>query len=149
MQIEIIKAEKKHIPDVARLFDLYRQFYQCDPDLELASNYLSDRLQNDESTIFIASEDGRVVGFVQLYPSFCSIDAFKIYILHDLFVDSSVRNAGVGAALMNQAASYARDEGAGRIDLMTDVTNYAGQHLYEKLGYKNVNQDFLSYSLYI
>ena len=46
-----------------------------------------------------------------MYPSFCSVDAVKIYILYDLYVDDSGRNLGVGASLMDKAKSYARAEG--------------------------------------
>ena len=37
--------------------------------------------------------------------------------------------------------------GSKRIDLMTAFDNKPGQHLYEKLGYKNDQGHFLSYSL--
>ncbi len=146
--MQIARAEEAHIPGVARLFDLYRQFYDCDPDLALATRYISDRLKNQESTIFCAIDDAdEVIGFVQLYPSFCSVDAIKIFILYDLYVAADIRNAGVGAALMNEATRFAKSEGAGRIDLLTGKDNHSGQHLYEKLGYKKVNEDFYAYSL--
>jgi len=31
--MDIVKAGREHIAEVSRLFDLYRQFYECDPDL--------------------------------------------------------------------------------------------------------------------
>ena len=54
--MKIVKATKTHIPEIARLFDLYRQFYECDADIDLARNYISERLENNESTIFIATK---------------------------------------------------------------------------------------------
>ena len=92
---------------------------------------------------------GRALGFVQLYPSFCSVEAINIQILYDLFVDSSARQGGVGEKLMNRASQFARESGAGRVDLLTAHSNKIGQHLYEKLGYKIVNEDFFAYSLYV
>lgn len=99
--------------------------------------------------IFLAVEDCSAKAFVQLYPSFCSVDAIKIFILYDLYVDKSVRNSGVGEALMNKAREFAKHSGAARIDLLTAVDNKAGQHLYEKLGYKKVLEDFHAYSLQV
>lgn len=145
--MKILKATKEHILDVAKLFDLYRQFYECEPDIELAKTYISERIKNEESTIFIAEDNGATVGFVQLYPSFCSVEAVKIYILYDLYVAASGRNLGVGAQLMNKASEYAKQQGASRVDLMTAFSNKPGQHLYEKLGYKKVDEDFYNYSL--
>ncbi len=145
--MEIRLANKNHIDGVAVLFDQYRQFYNCRPDLQLSTSYISERITNSESTIFVAILNGKAVGFVQLYPSFCSIDASRILILHDLFVDAEVRNSGIGAALMNQAADFARTQGVGRIDLMTEKSNHSGQHLYEKLGYTKSFGNYFSYSL--
>lgn len=145
--MEIVRARQDHISEVSRLFDLYRQFYECESDLDLANAYIGERIKNVESAIFLAVDGGAAKGFIQLYPSFCSVDAIKIFILHDLYVDASARNSGVGEALMNKATEFAKQSGAARIDLLTANDNKAGQHLYEKLGYKRVLEDFYAYSL--
>lgn len=145
--MEILKATSEHIAEVAGLFDLYRQFYQCDPDPELALRFISERVQRGESDIFVAFEQRRAKGFVQLYPSFCSVEAVKIFILYDLYVDADARNRGIGALLMQRAAAHARENGASRIDLLTAITNSPGRHLYEKLGYERANEGFYGYEL--
>jgi len=145
--MDIVKATTEHVAEVGRLFDLYRQFYECEPDLELATNFIAERIANDESDIFVAMEDTTAMGFTQLYPSFCSVEAIKIYILYDLYVDADGRNQGIGAALMNRATDWARENGAARLDLLTENNNFAGQHLYEKLGYVRTNENFYAYSL--
>ncbi|MEL7187507.1 MAG: GNAT family N-acetyltransferase [Pseudomonadota bacterium] len=146
--MKIVRAEQEHIPEIGRLFDLYRQFYECDADLELATNFIRDRITNDESAIFVADDGESLKGFTQLYASFCSVEVMKIYILYDLYVDAEVRNSGVGAKLMNRATEFARENGAGRLDLLTGKDNLPGQHLYEKLGYVKMNEEFFAYSLY-
>ena len=145
--MDIIRAKNEHISEVSILFDLYRQFYECAADINLATQFITERITNDESVIFLARENNAAVGFVQLYPSFCSVDAVKIYILYDLYVDKNFRKSGIGKQLMNQASEFAKGAGASRLDLLTAFSNKAGQHLYEKLGYKIVNDDFHAYSL--
>lgn len=145
--MEIVKAGREHIAEVARLFDLYRQFYECDADLALATRFIGDRIERAESDIFVAIEADTAGGFVQLYPSFCSVDAVKIFILYDLFVDASMRKSGLGEKLMNAATEWAVKNGAARLDLLTEDNNRAGQHLYEKLGYRRSNEEFFAYSL--
>ncbi|MGI9220142.1 MAG: GNAT family N-acetyltransferase [Woeseiaceae bacterium] len=142
-----MKAKEQHVAEVARLFDLYRQFYECDADVALAIKFIGDRIRNSESDIFVALENDKAVGFTQLYPSFCSVDAAKIYILYDLFVAAESRNSGIGANLMNTATEWARQNGAVRLDLLTENNNLPGQHLYEKLGYVRTNEEFYAYSL--
>ena len=145
--MDIIKAEVKNLDDVARLFDLYRQFYECSPDLQLATQFIKDRMEYKESDIFLAVIDDLACGCVQLYPSFCSVQAVKIYILYDLYVEAESRKSGFGERLLNEATQWATKNGAARLDLLTAKNNTAGQHLYEKLGYEKVLEDFDTYSL--
>lgn len=145
--MRIVKANQQHITGVSGLFNLYRQFYQCESDLPLATRFISDRLANQESDIFIAHDNEVMVGFVQLYPSFCSLEAHRIYILYDLYVDEKHRKAGTGTRLMEAAHKWAAENEAVRVDLLTAHSNHAAQHLYEKLGYRKVLGDFYAYSL--
>jgi ribosomal protein S18 acetylase RimI-like enzyme len=147
--LEIVKATMEHIAEVSRLFDLYRQFYECEPDLELATQFITARIELEESDIFVAVDGASASGFVQLYPSFCSVDAVRIYILYDIYVDADKRGTGLGERLMNQATAWAKANGAARLDLLTAHDNVIGQHLYEKLGYKKVLEDFYAYSLQV
>ncbi len=147
--MEIVRGTESHVPEIARLFDLYRQFYKCEPDIDLATRFIGDRIANGESVIFVAAEGKMLKGFVQMYPSFCSVDAVRIFILYDLYVEERIRNTGIGAALMNKATEFAGSEGAARIDLLTAFDNKPGQHLYEKLGYRRTLEDFHAYSLQI
>ncbi len=145
--MEIVKAGEQHIAEVSRLFDLYRQFYDCDPDLQLATRFITERIERGESDIFLAQGAGKASGFVQLYPSFCSVEAVKIFILYDLYVDVGSRRSGIGRQLMERATEWAKTNGAARLDLLTHHNNLAGQALYEGLGYKKVLEDFHAYSL--
>ncbi len=140
--MEIVRANDSHIPEISRLFDLYRQFYHCESNLDLATEFIRDRVKNAESVIFVASAKDRLKGFVQLYPSFCSVDAVKIFILYDLYVDEHDRKTGIGEMLMNKANEFSKNEGASRIDLLTAIDNKPGQYLYEKLGYERELEDF-------
>ena len=145
--MDIRKANLQHLSEVARLFDLYRQFYECPPDYNLATRFIKERMENSESDIFLTIDKNTACGFVQLYPSFCSVQAIKIYILYDLYVEADYRNSGLGEKLMNRATQWATENKANRLDLLTAHTNKIAQHLYEKLGYKRVLDDFHAYSL--
>ena len=121
--IEIEQATSIHIEAVGRLFDLYRRFYECDPDLDLATSYIRERIEQGESFIHVATIDGEAIGFVQSYPTFCSVGAIKRHVLYDLYVDESHRDAGVGARLMDAARDAAIADGAKRVDLETAHDN--------------------------
>ena len=121
---------------LAPLFDAYRVFYEQPGDVALASAYLHARMERGESTILVAEADGQLLGFCQLYPTWCSVAAARIFVLYDLFVDAGVRRGGVGRALMLAAQDFGRATGAVRLDLSTAHTNTQAQALYESLGWQ-------------
>ncbi len=122
---------------VAPLFDAYRQFYEQAPDAAAARHFIRDRLQRDESVILLALNDAQqALGFCQLYPLFCSIDAMSIYQLSDLFVAPEARRSGAGRALLLAAERHAKNTGRTRLELTTARTNKTAQSLYESLGWQ-------------
>jgi ribosomal protein S18 acetylase RimI-like enzyme len=132
---------------LARLFDLYRQFYQQPPDLPLAQDFIGERLANHDSVIFVATaEPHTLVGFTQLYPTLCSVSAAKIYVLYDLFVAPSARRSGAARALMLAAQAHAQQTGAVRLELATARTNVQAQALYESMGWVR-DEAFYRYNL--
>jgi len=147
--VNIKRATLADLDEVSRLFDHYRQFYEQPADLDKARDYIEARLSNDESVIYLATDDeGIGLGFTQLYATFCSVAAAPIWILYDLYVDAGVRKGGVGTALMNRAKKLAEDSGAVRIQLETAVDNTTAQSVYEALGYER-DTVFYNYSLAI
>lgn len=144
--ITIRQAGLADVEIIAPLFDMYRQFYQQAPDLPLAREFIRERLALLESVIFLAeNERAQVIGFAQLYPSFSSVSAMRIWILNDLFVTESARGHSAGKALLNAAETHAKATGAKRLDLSTAYDNPA-QKLYEAQGYVR-DSGFYHYSL--
>ena len=129
------RASVADLDALVPLFDGYRVFYRQPSDRGLARAFLEERLERGESIVFVAEAGAEALGFAQLYPSFSSARARRIYILNDLFVRPDVRRAGVARALLDEAARFARDEGAARLTLMTAIDNFAAQSVYEKAGW--------------
>lgn len=145
--LQIRRAGIGDLPGLVPLFDAYRQFYELPPDAALAARYLGDRVRNAESVILVADgADGELAGFVQLYPTFCSLAAARTFVLYDLWVEPGARRCGVARALMGAARDYAVAEGAARLDLMTARANHAAQRLYESLGWVR-EEEFFTYNL--
>lgn len=120
---------------VASLFNEYRMFYRQDSNIEKAEQFLRERIERKESIIFVAVEDGKYVGFTQLYPSFSSVSMKELWILNDLFVRSETRGTGVGKQLLAKAKQFAVETGAKGLKLQTEVDNASAQHLYVGNGY--------------
>lgn len=132
----IISAQLEHVSIIAELFDSYRIFYGQPSDPERAHAFIEQRLAHQESQIFLAMEADYGLGFTQLYPSFSSVAAQRIWILNDLFVAPTARRRGVAEALLTRAYQFAVETGARRLILSTAIDNIPAQSLYEKMGWQ-------------
>lgn len=141
--IEIIRAERAHLDELIPLFDAYRVFYKQESDLVGAKEFLSARLEYEESTIFMAYKDSIAIGFTQLYPCFSSVSMQRLYILNDLYVEKHGRGKGIGEALLSKAKEFAIAAGAKGLALETGKDNPA-QKLYERLDWK-LETEYLNY----
>ena len=144
--LQIRMATLADADSIAPLFDAYRQFYEQPADLDMASAFIRERLQKCESIILLAAtETHRLVGFCQMYPSFCSVEAKPIYALYDLFVQPQARRSGAGRLLLRAAEKHAAKTGAARMDLTTAKNNLSAQSLYESCGWHR-DEVFHAYS---
>lgn len=145
MPVTLVSADLTALPDVADLFNQYRQFYQQEDDLPRATAFIQARLlQGDSLILLVRSSAGEALGFAQLYPSFSSIDCAASYLLSDLFTAPSARGQGVGRALLLAAREQALDSGRTSLTLETAVDNLTAQRLYESVGFVR-EQGFLTY----
>lgn len=140
-------ADADDLEAVAGLFDKYRTFYGRPTDIGLARAFIGDRVLKAESVILVAAASHReLAGFVQLYPSFSSVLAARIWVLNDLFVDHAHRRKGVGRLLLEAARRLGEETGAVRLLLATAISNHPAQALYESLGWAR-DQEFHHYTL--
>lgn len=134
--MQLRRATVNDVDAIAPLFDRYRQFYEQAPDATKAHDFIQARLSADESVIFIAEDQGQVLGFTQLFPSFSSVGAARAWILNDLYVLPEARRQGVARALLDAAAGFGRETGATRLELETDHDNRSAQALYRHMGWE-------------
>ena len=147
--VKIKQATIENLEPLAKLFDQYRQFYTQPPSLEESMLFIRNRIENRDTTIFIAQDSaGNVLGFTQLFPSFSSISVKPKWILNDLYVNENSRNKGVAKLLMAAAEGLAAETEADSIFLEVQVENKSAQTLYESLGYLKETEHF-SYILKI
>jgi len=151
--VSIQRVELNKLDLVIPLFDKYRVFYKKESDVVSAQKFLSERLLNKESVIFLAllteQDNTMPIGFTQLYPTFSSGRMSKNWILNDLFVDGSYRKHGIGKQLIKAAMLFAREDGATFLKLETANDNKTAQSVYEGIGFKlyDPHNGFLTYKI--
>ena len=140
--LKIKIAQPDDFEKIGEVFDLYRQFYKKESNLEACKSYIKERLSNNEAQIFYIENEKECMGMTQLYTTFDSLELSKKIILYDLYVRSEYRRKGVGHLLMNAAKDYAKKNNITSIELSTAITNTTAQSLYESLGYKRDEEYF-------
>lgn len=132
-------ATAEDLDALGPLFDAYRVFYGYSSDLPVARAYIAARMNGGDSTVLVAAESDElsspVLGFTQLYPTWCSLELSRIFVVYDLIVSPAGRGRGVAVALMEAAREFGAANGAARLELATAHTNVPAQRLYEGLGW--------------
>jgi len=141
----IRQATINDLNQLSVLFAQYRVFYEQPFEPDEATLFLKERLSKEESIVFIAIENDRYTGFIQLYPSFSSVGMKKIWILNDLFVSANYREKGIGQLLIDHVLAYCKETGRKKVVLSTAYDNINAQKLYEKLGF--ARSDFYNYEI--
>lgn len=143
--MQIIRINKTQGELVFELFDKYRVFYKQPSDAALAKKFISQRLDNNESVIFVALAGDmgkqKPVGFTQLYPNYSSVRAVKNWTLNDLYVEAEFRKQGIGEKLIKSAMEFAKKDRAKFLELSTAVDNYTAQSIYEQIGFMKQQPD--------
>ena len=99
------------------------------PQAEAVTLFLNDPRHH----IFVASEDGKPVGFVSgvelTHP-----DKGTEMFLYELSVDEGSRRRGIGAALVDALSQLASERGCYDMWVLTDEDNEAALRTYESSG---------------
>lgn len=130
------KATIQDLSQLAKLFDQYRVFYHKESDILSAENFLKERIEKQDSEIYVAESDGILVGFVQLYPLFSSTRMKKYWLLNDLFVNENHRGKGFSKELIEAAKEVCKNSDACGILLETGKSNDIGNQLYPSCGFE-------------
>lgn len=131
------KAQTNDLDQLVEMFESYRKYYKQNPAKNEALKFLTERMNNNESVIFLAENDeNQLMGFTQLYPLFTSTRMKRTWLLNDLFVNANHRNKGVARALIDKAKELVIETNAFGITLETEVSNDPGNHLYPLVDFK-------------
>lgn len=97
-------------------------------------------ISTGDAEFYLASEDGRPVGYVLQRFRFSMWAAGIEAALEDLFVSPSQRRDGAGLRLVQFALERARAKGCASVCLDTNENNEASTRIYSQLGFNAVSK---------
>jgi GNAT superfamily N-acetyltransferase len=84
--------------------------------------------------VFLAFLNNTISGSIVLNVTFPAYELTRSLYIRDLYVAASARRAGVGQALVTEAARYTYANGFSALDWTTDGGNEAARAMYESCG---------------
>lgn len=136
-------AEPHEAETVARLLVAFRDHLGHDWPSENAFLATVERLMENVETEFLlsaADDDSPPAGVAQLRFRLSVWTAAPDGWIEDVFVDASVRRAGIGEALVTLAIERATARGCRRVELDTNEDNAAALALYRRLGFSEFSK---------
>jgi ribosomal protein S18 acetylase RimI-like enzyme len=111
----------------------------------LAMSDVEALVDSSSVTVFIARDEGRIVGSLTLvvFPIPTGLRAW----IEDVVVDDTARGKGVGEALTNAAIDQSRRRHVRSIDLTTRPSRAAANRLYSRLGFELRETNVYRFSL--
>lgn len=153
MEVTVRRAERRDEEALGRLGAmLMRTHYAYDPRRFLPpgespesgyGGFLVSQLAAENVVVFVAEEEGEVVGYVYagLEPMSWKELRGPAGFIHDIVVREESRGSGVAARLMAAAIEWLRDRGAPRVVLWTAAPNEPAQRLFRRLGFRETMRE--------
>ena len=91
--------------------------------------------QPEVGRIYCATKGKSVIGMLSILFTVSTAEGGPAAWLEDMVVRPNWRRKNVGAKLLHEAINQVRADGCIRITLLTDSTNDAAVHFYEKAGF--------------
>ncbi|HAV40061.1 MAG: GNAT family N-acetyltransferase [Aquificota bacterium] len=137
--MRIRRAENGDIKD---LIEVYLQGYKGLEEYsythpEDVQAYLNWLFRRDVAGIWVAEEEGKIVGFIASDGNWFSKREGKVVgAIHELVILPEYRNKGIGKALVQKAIEYFKSRGLDTAELWVGDKNTQALEFYKSLGFE-------------
>ncbi|VVJ15964.1 Histone acetyltransferase HPA2 and related acetyltransferases [Amycolatopsis camponoti] len=130
-------------PAWENLFAGYNTFYGRTLAPELMDRAWREFASGERMHALGARLDDELVGIVHFFTHVSTTSADVCY-LQDLFTDTKARGRGVGRALIEAVAEWARERGCVRVYWHTQTSNTTARRLYDQVA---LDKGFMQYQI--
>ena len=119
-------------------FDDKRYLNPDNPEAGYARFFASE-IKKPEASLRVAVRDQAILGYTYARAEPRDWNALRdaCVWLHDIYVDDTVRGAGIAAALIQDLRTWAKAQGAPRVMLQTAVQNTVAQRVFAREGFRS------------
>ena len=144
--MEILDLNEIHKSQWLPLWNGYLEFYKENLPQEITDLTFARLCDPNEHNMggFMAFDGDKAIGLVHYVIHRGTWSGKDVCYLEDLFVDPNVRGGGVGRALINKVADFAREEDHRHVYWMTQNDNSRARILYDNMAGQS---EFVVYKL--
>lgn len=136
-------ATPKDKKEVLTLYDEFSLFLKAhDIPSEVGGAMFDEVIRRDDTMIFIAEENGKIIGLVTFFLLPNIRHGFKRGHIEDFFVTESKRNSGVGTLLLDAVKDYCRKNSIKVVKLDSGNELVSAHMFYSKKGGKTTEKFF-------
>ena len=134
--VEYEFVRKRNIVNLAHIVSLFKQLwpYKNPQALQEKKKILSRK----STRIFLAKEDGKVLGLVTFRPKIFGLIAY----VPELVVHEEARGKGIGKNLLNKIVAYAKKKACFGVFLASAIKRKESHIFYKKNGFINIGSLF-------
>ena len=101
--------------------------------------FVEDLINSDDSEVFVALENGQVVGYaitrISEYPPVFQVEKYGE--ICDLAVRSKFQRKGIGEQILNKVFEWFKSKDINRVELRVSVKNEKGYSFWKKHGFRD------------
>jgi GNAT superfamily N-acetyltransferase len=133
---EVREATVADLGGVGRmLHDFNVEYDTVTPGPEVIAQRLAPLMESGDTAVLLVGDGPDGLAVLRFRPAIW-ITGLECY-LAELYVRPQLRGQGRGRALLEAVLAFARDRGAGYIELNTGTDDTAARALYERFGFSN------------
>ena len=134
--VEYEFVRKRNIMNLAHIVGLFKQLWPHKKPQDLQAK--KKLLWKKSTRIFLAKEDGKVLGLVTFRPKIFGLIAY----VPELVVYEEARGKGIGKNLLKKIVAYAKKRACLGVFLASDIKRRESHRFYKKNGFKNIGSLF-------
>ncbi|WP_163337477.1 GNAT family N-acetyltransferase [Desulfopila sp. IMCC35008] len=122
--------------DIDEMIRLLQYLFSHEDDFHFIPEHchkgLEILIEDDNSRVLVAVRENRVIAMCSGQQNVSTAMGGKSLLVEDVVVNAQEQGMGIGTALLNNLAGWARNQGCKRMQLLADETNKKALDFYQR-----------------